>query len=287
MKRFPGDLSSRAITIVTMLLTLVGIMGISAAVPRQLATAHAASNACQINSPQGKVQHVIYMQFDNTHFTRDNPNVPSDLEQMPNLLNFIKSKGALLSNDHTPLIAHTGTDILTTITGVYGERHGMPVSNSYRYFNPDGTSNSAASFAYWTAPLFDSSTASPSDTNYTMLSAANTNAPAPWVPYTRAGCNFGAVGTANSVLENTGIDIPTVFGSGSAQATEATTNAKQAAADFVGIGIHCAQGNALCATSNTGQPDKLPSEPGGYTGYQGLFGHKYVAPQINPQGPLT
>ena len=26
-------------------------------------------------------------------------------------------------------------------------------------------------------------------------------------------------------------------------------------------------------------PDTLPTEPGGYTGYQALFGHKYVAPQ--------
>jgi hypothetical protein len=29
------------------------------------------------------VQHVVYVEFDNVHFTRDNPNVPSDLEQMP------------------------------------------------------------------------------------------------------------------------------------------------------------------------------------------------------------
>jgi hypothetical protein len=36
------------------------------------------------------VKHVIYLQFDNTHFNRDepNPSVASDLEQMPHLLNF-------------------------------------------------------------------------------------------------------------------------------------------------------------------------------------------------------
>ena len=28
------------------------------------------------------------------------------------------------------------------------------------------------------------------------------NAPAPWVPYTRAGCDVGNVGVANTVLEN-------------------------------------------------------------------------------------
>ena len=35
------------------------------------------------------VQHVISIVFDNVHFSRDNPNVPSDLEQMPHLLNFL------------------------------------------------------------------------------------------------------------------------------------------------------------------------------------------------------
>jgi hypothetical protein len=62
----------------------------------------------------GKVQHIIYLQFDNVHFTRDNPNVPSDLEQMPNLLNFFKQNGTLLINHHTPLISHTADDILTS-----------------------------------------------------------------------------------------------------------------------------------------------------------------------------
>ena len=34
------------------------------------------------NRGDSRVQHVIYLQFDNTHYNRDNPNVPSDLEQM-------------------------------------------------------------------------------------------------------------------------------------------------------------------------------------------------------------
>src|SRR5579885_3369436 len=252
-----------------------------------LRTAHAASSSCQLNSPAGNVQHVIYIQFDNTHFTRDNPNIPSDLEQMPNLLNFIKNNGTLLSNDHTPLISHTATDILTTLTGVYGDRHGVPVSNSFRYFNPDGTTNPGVSFAYWTAPLFDPSPATPTDTKFNMLTAQGQNAPAPWVPFTRAGCNFGAVATANTILENTAIDIPTVFGANSPEAAEVKANPGQAFADFVGIGVHCAQGNALCSSANGGRPDLLPQEPGGYNGFMGLFGHKNTAPQISPNGPLT
>src|SRR2546423_14581409 len=157
-----------------------------------------AAGSCQLNSAKGNIKHVIYIQFDNTHFTRDNPNVPSDLEQMPNLLNFIKSNGVLLTNHHTPLISHTATDILTSLTGVYGDRHGVPVANSFRYFNPDGSSNTGVSFAYWTDPLFDpSNPMPPTDTTFNMLTAQAKNAPAPWVPYTRAGCNVGTVATAN------------------------------------------------------------------------------------------
>ena len=50
---------------------------------------------CHLNSPHGRIQHVVYIEFDNVHFTRDNPNVPSDLEQMPNLLNFITQHGTM------------------------------------------------------------------------------------------------------------------------------------------------------------------------------------------------
>ena len=244
-----------------------------------------AQNANTCNLGNG-VQHVIYIQFDNTHFTRDNPNVPSDLEQMPNLLNFIENNGTLLSNQHTPLIAHTATDILTSLTGVYGDQHGVPISNSFRYFNPNGTSNPGVSFAYWTDPLYDYSTSTPTDTTPNMLTAQGKNAPAPWVPYTRAGCNVGGVGTANIELENTATDIPTVFGANSPQEQEVQSNPNKATADFVGIGIHCAKSNSLCSTAHTGVSDKLPDEPGGYTGYNMLMGHTYVAPQISPNGPL-
>ncbi len=239
---------------------------------------------CQLNSAHGQIQHVINIQFDNTHFTRDNPNVPSDLEQMPNLLNFIEGNGVLLSNHHTPLISHTATDILTSFTGVYGDRMGVPVSNSFRYFTPTGSTSLGVSFAYWTDPIFDPTTSAPTDTKFNMLTADGKNAPAPWVPYTRAGCNVGQVATANTVLENIATDIPTVFGANSPQAAEVNSNPGQAFADFVGIGVHCALGNSLCAS---GQADLLSQEPGGYSGYKALFGHTYVAPKLNPTGPVT
>src|SRR5207249_2343921 len=96
---------------------------------------------------------VVYVQFDNTHFLRDHPNVPSDLEQMPNLLNFIRQNGTLLTNDHTVLISHTGGGILSSLTGLYPDRHGQAVSNAYGYFAPSNTLsgvNFSSTFKYWT-----------------------------------------------------------------------------------------------------------------------------------------
>ena len=61
----------------------------------QVVGAAAPPTGCQLQSAKGAIKHVIYVQFDNVHFMRDNPNVPSDVEQMPNLLNFIKDNGTL------------------------------------------------------------------------------------------------------------------------------------------------------------------------------------------------
>ena len=95
-----------------------------------------ANGQCQLNSPSGKIKHVVYVEFDNVHFTRDNPNVPSDLEQMPNLLNFIKQHGTLDAGDHTVLISHTANDILTTQIGLYSDNTGIFIANSFGVFSP-------------------------------------------------------------------------------------------------------------------------------------------------------
>jgi hypothetical protein len=252
--------------------------------PRPAAPQPQASSAggCTLRSARGEIKHVIYIQFDNVHFTRDNPNVPSDLEQMPHLLNFFVNNGTLSTNHHTPLIAHTADDIITALTGVYGERHGQPVSNSFNYFNPassDGLGSTfTTSFTYWT-DIVDPV----ADPTFSLLTPSGKNAPAPWVPFTRAGCNVGAVSIANMELENTGADMTTVFGAGSPEASEAASNSSQASKDFVGIAIHCAANDAVCAAGNQ-KPDALPDEPRGYLGFNALYGHKYVVPVIAPNG---
>ncbi len=240
---------------------------------------------CQLGNG---IRHVISIVFDNVHFSRDNPNVPSDLEQMPHLLHFLEQYGTVFSNSHTPLIAHTANDSLTIYTGLYGDRHGQPLTNSYKVYNPDGTTDPATSFTYWTSPIVDTTTNPPTassvDSSPSMAYAGGGVTPAPWVPFTRAGCSVGDFSTANMVLENAAVDIPTVFGPGSPEATETAANPDLfkdvQVAEYVGEAIHCAQGDPLCADSSRPVDDRLPSEPGGYHGYQALFGAKYIAPAI-------
>jgi hypothetical protein len=249
-----------------------------------------AAAGCVLRGQAGtRVQHVIYLQFDNTHYARDNPNVPSDLQQMPNLLNFITGSGTLISHEHTPLISHTANDIVTSETGLYGSSHGMPIANDYHYYTPSGVTHDAGSFAYWTDPIVDyttRSTAPAGDTAPSMVSPSGGIAPAPWASYTRGGCNFGTVAAANTELENTVPDVPKVFGARSPQATEAQKQPAKAAADFMGLAVHCARGSAVCTAARGARPDVLPSEPGGYHGYQALYGSKYIQPVISPAGPV-
>jgi hypothetical protein len=378
-----------------LLLVVLSLVGLTAGATRFGGTAAATPNSCQLNSPKGNIEHVVSIVFDNTHFRRDNPNVPSDLEQMPHLLNFIEGNGTLLTNDHTVLISHTAGGILSSLTGLYPDRNGQGVTNSYLYFRPNGSVGFSSSFKYWTDqtdggnPANDPPTPS-ADPNYNMLNAdsaalggtgAVRNAPAPWVPFTRAGCDVGNVGTANAVLENntaiilrvppttlaaasvigatnikvasvaglsagqaiviqnatasselavianvgtagalgTGVDLtspltkahanggavavaatdPTgdmtkVFGAGSAEwlegrssqiAPSGTAARALAQTDFVGITIHCGSGGGICTGNPDAETDALPDEAGGYGGFQGLFGAKYVDPAINGGSP--
>ena len=256
-----------------------------------VATPASAAGGCQLSSPRAKVSHVVVIIFDNTHFKRDplrdgTTPVPSDLEQMPHLLNFIENSGVLLSNHHTPLIAHTSDDVITILTGVYPDRHGVATAaNSYLEY-VGNTIKSQSGFTYWTDLDFNGRynlISGPLDANHPN----GLNAPAPWVPFTRAGCDVGAAAAADMEIENTTTDLDTIFGPNSPQ-----RNDPNAFADFEGVAIHCATGSKLCSTANGGFPDKLPWEPNGggspgtptgagtskfYQGYNALFGHKSVA----------
>lgn len=254
---------------------LIGLFTMIAATAPQAASAAGPPTRCELQSASNRIKHVVYLQFDNVHLRRDNPNVPSDLEQIPNLLNFLQDNGTLFTNHHTPLISHTSVDIVTSLTGVYGDKFGVPIGNSIGLFE-NGVASFPSSFTYWTDVLADGTPE--------MLAPDGKNAPAPWVPFTRAGCDVGAFSIANIEFENVGNDINNVFGPNSPQAMEAASNHNKAVADFEGIAVHCAQNSPLCAKNAA--PDVLKDEPGGYNGFTALFGNANVQPQISPSGPV-
>src|SRR5580692_11611960 len=245
-----------------------------------IGVAGSAQAQCQLNSPSGKIKHVVYVEFDNVHFTRDNPNVPSDLEQMPNLLNFIKKHGTLDAGDHTVLVSHTANDILTTQTGLYSDDTGIFIANSFGVF-ANGAGVFPSSFFYWTDLVSDINS-NTDDSTFALTTPSGQNVPAPWVPFTRAGCTVGAFSTANIVLERAPFDVDKVYGGPlSQQGTETSTNQNN---DFIGVSIHCALNDPICQSNPSlgvvAVNDALPDEPGGYSGYQALFGLKYINPAL-------
>ena len=293
-----GKEYARALTITTagaLVLSLGGWAVASASASQAGAAGRAATpdaaRTCTLG-PGGSIKHVIYIQFDNVHYSRDNRNVPSDLQQMPNLLKFITGSGTLITHEHTPLIAHTADDIVTSESGLYGNDQGVPIANEYNYYTPGGSTDEAGSFAYWTDPIVDYYTGLAGkpvgDAASTLVGANGKNAPAPWASYTRKGCNFGTVAGADTELENTLPDVPHVFGAHSPEAKEAenptSKGQAQAEADFMGIAVHCAKSAAVCKKGS--RPDLLPDEPGGYHGFRGLYGNKFVQPVISPSGPV-
>ena len=244
--------------------------------------AHAAPSkaaaGCRLGNAAGRIKHVIYLQFDNTHYRRDRPGVASDLEQMPHLLHFLQGNGTLLTNDHTILISHTAGGILSSLTGLYPARNGQTVSNSYDYFKNDGTPAFTSSFKYWTDTVDGADDPLPN-----MITDGQATTPAPWLTYTYAGCDVGGVSAANIELENNSTaptgDMTRVFGANSTEWNEANTDKTKALADFVGIAIHCSLGSKLCDTPNA-RPDDETIAPGSSNGRLALFGAKYVNPAI-------
>ena len=77
------------------------------------------------------------------------------------------------------------------------------------------------------------------------------------MPFTRAGCDVGDVATANQELENTTPDIADAFGANSPEAQQLAADKDPykdpETADYIGVAVHCAQGNAVCDDRQGGE----------------------------------
>src|SRR3954466_1138637 len=81
-----------------------GIVIGALAVAVAIASPAQAASTCNLG-PAGQIKHVVILQFDNTHLARDTAGVPSDLEQMPALRDFLAGNGSLLPKPQHNLIS--------------------------------------------------------------------------------------------------------------------------------------------------------------------------------------
>jgi uncharacterized membrane protein len=82
----------RSVLVLAVAVGLAALAATSGSASALQANSSTTTTSCQLGNG---VQHVINIVFDNVHFARDNPNVPSDLEQMPHLLSFLESNGTV------------------------------------------------------------------------------------------------------------------------------------------------------------------------------------------------
>ena len=106
-----------------------------AAARRSLSPSHshrpgaAAPQPATASSPQTEtIKHLIYIQFDNTHYTRDHrgdfrPRADASPARLPDL-----ERNAPDERPHDPHLAHGGRDP-ASLTGLYPDRNGQTVSN--------------------------------------------------------------------------------------------------------------------------------------------------------------
>ena len=164
---------------------------------------------------------------------------------------------------------------------------GIPVANSYGYFRPDGSVGFSSSFLYWTALGGDGKPE--------MIDEQGKTAPAPWVPYTRAGCDVGAFSVANIEFERLPDDVTTVLWRRQPLPTSrcgAELNVAElrrpssSRTPTISASRSIARINSPLCNNSFAANDLLPDEPNGYNGFKGLFGNINVQPVISPSGPV-
>ena len=260
----------------------------SAGAGRAAARLDAGQAGCALGAG-GKIRHVIYMMFDNIHYTRDNPNVPSDLQQMPNLRDFLTGNGTLITHEHTPLIAHTADDSVTLESGLYGADQGIPIANEYNYYQPDGTTHTAGSFAYWTDPIVDYDTGlagKPVGDHTTTMIGTTARIRRRHGPLHQGGLQLRH---GRQREHRTGEHPPGRAARVRRELARSQRGGESEPAEQGRGGLH-GPGRALrtrvgvCSAGS--RPDVLPDEPGGYHGYRALYGNKFVQPVISPSGPV-
>ena len=198
------------------------------------------------------------------------------------------------------MIAHTADDSLTIYTGLYGDRHGQPLSATrYKTYNPDGHDRSGRPRSRTgRRPVVDTATDADRRPRHDAVDGLLGHRARPAGAHRPA--DAGAVGAVHPRRLHGRRLLDRQHGARERQRRPArrcsaptrprsrsTTPTRPVQgpeiADYIGEAVHCAQGDAICADAQrvkfgqtTPSPsavtDSLPTEPGGYDGFQALFG---------------
>jgi len=211
---------------------------------------------------------------------------------MPSLLNFIRHNGTLLTNEHGSDLAHCRRDSVVASRASIPDRHARQCRNSYGA-RPHGSVLVPSSFGYWRIP---SSARAPRRCRHDH--ARRDNAPAPWCR-SRARVATSVQSRREHRARERGYR-PNWRHHESFTVTLRMSSPKPrlltqhfwhrtktaSSADFVGIAIHCGVSWWHLAPVTARATDLLPDEPGGYEGFLGLFGAKYINPLLTNGNPV-
>ena len=206
-----------------------------------------------------------------------------------------RQRHAAHERPHGPDLAHRDRDPLDADRRLSRSAWGSRCRTASATSSPTAHPHRRGSFAYWTAPLFDP--AGPvrrrqTDLTPEMINENGKIAPAPWVPFTRAGCDVGEVAHREHGAREHGASTsrPSSAPARPRQARSPPTarrTARRRSPTSSASASTAPRDRRSAARRRTPSADLLPDEPGGYAGFKGLFGAKYVNPVIKPGGPMT
>ena len=208
---------------------------------------------------------------------------------MPHLLNFMKDNGTLLTNDHTILISHTAGGILSSLTGLYPDRHGQCLEQLRLLQRRRVSRRSRRSFKYWTDPVDDDRARPAAEHGHRRRQerrrrrGSRTRAPAATSAPSRRRTPCSRTPAPARAATSPRCSAPARPSATEADASNAARRDRggQGTDRLRRLRRPLRQAAAASATrARTRRPDLLPDEPGGYAGYKALFGAKYVNPAI-------
>ncbi len=247
------------------------------------------------------IQHVIDIMFDNVHVNRDNPNVLSDIEQMPALYNFITSNGTLLTNNHTPMIAHTANDLDHELHRPVRRPPGQGrVQRLLRLHPTGGVTPSGRQVRRESSSATGRAAEGATASRDGLLGDGPAAGSAP-SRLPRRGCRSPAPGATSAASRRPTWSWRTSTPTSRTSSGRTRPEAQQLPTPTIPELVQGSRGRRLhrprrplregqhvlrergCEVradepSNTAVADVLPDEPGGYDGYQAVFGHKYLQP---------